>query len=294
MKSFLKHNSQSLGKNNRWIGGKYDWKNERWVWAETGKPISLKTFARNVPDKRFLQWTCIVVAPNRMNKWALKSCLQPNQFICQKKPKRPIRPKTFDIRICRRNVTQLTDSQKIKCLKLVGGYAGKMFPNVPAPIIQTPKPTMKNLKEYMCPSNMLIIKNRCYHFSHDKLNWNDAYWACRDNKTYLATIQNRFQDKMLKEFLNSGLAGKHERWLGGLYDWKQKRWLWANSGIPLKYQGFPFKNYTGSQFEWRSITIDPNIGNMWSSRLRTELKHYICQKRAKTIAKLGDYNTALY
>lgn len=31
-----------------------------------------------------------------------------------------------------------------------------------------------------------------------------------------------------------------------------------------------------------------------NSRLRTNQKHFICQKRAKTIAKLGDFNTGKY
>ncbi|KAK9869649.1 hypothetical protein WA026_003396 [Henosepilachna vigintioctopunctata] len=138
---------------------------------------------------------------------------------------------------------------------------------------------------------MFVVKNKCYYFSQDALNWNDAHWACQDKKMYLAVVLNRVQDKLLREFLAKELVEKHERWLGGLYNWKQKRWLWANSGYPLKYDGFPFKNYTGKQFEWRGITIDPNIGNMWNSRLRIERKHYICQRKPKTIAKLGDFNT---
>ncbi|XP_045471250.1 C-type lectin domain family 2 member G-like isoform X2 [Harmonia axyridis] len=296
MRNYLKRHSNSLGVMDHWIGGKYDWRNSKWVWAETGKPVKLKTLPKTLPTNTILlHWSCLMMDSNRMNKLSPISCPRQNHFICQKNTRYPIgKTKSFNTKICRKSAKLLTDNQKVKCLRLVGGYGGVMFQNIPAPIIQTPKPTAKNVKEYVCPSNMFVIKNRCYHFSHQKLNWNDAYWACRDNKTYLAVILNKAQDKKLREFLDSGFVGRYERWLGGLYDWKQKRWLWANSGTPLKYHGFQFRNSTGEGFEWKSITMDPNIRFKWNSRLRTEQKYFICQKRAKTIAKLGDFNTALY
>ncbi|XP_044752325.1 uncharacterized protein LOC123312142 isoform X2 [Coccinella septempunctata] len=296
MRSYMKRHTKTLGGKNHWIGGKYDWRNSKWVWAETGKQVTLKTIPRILPtNTMLLHWSCLIMDSSRLNKLSSNSCPQQNYFICQKNPRIPIgRRKTFNIKICRKSAEQLTENQKNKCLRLVGGYGGVTFQNVPAAIIQSPKPTAKNVKEYVCPSNMFVIKNRCYYFSHEKLNWNDAYWACRDNKTYLAVVLNKVQDKMLREFLNMGFVGQRERWLGGLYDWKQRRWLWANSGTPLKYHGFPSKNNTGTRYEWKSITLDPYLGYKWNARLRTEEKYFICQKKAKTIAKLGDFNTALY
>ncbi|KAK9869648.1 hypothetical protein WA026_003395 [Henosepilachna vigintioctopunctata] len=129
LRNFLKRHYRAFGEKNRWIGGKFDWKNDQWVWAETGEKLSYRAFAKSPPkDKRLLQWTCIVMDSSRKNKWTFKSCMQRNNYICQKQPRHSIRiRKKFNIRICKRSASQLNENQKKKCLKLVGGYGGKNF-----------------------------------------------------------------------------------------------------------------------------------------------------------------------
>lgn len=63
------------------------------------------------------------------------SCPQQNSYICQKNPRRPLgRRKSFDLKICRKSAEELNENQKNKCLRLVGGYGGVFFQNVPAPM----------------------------------------------------------------------------------------------------------------------------------------------------------------
>lgn len=64
--------------------------------------------------------------------------------------------------------------------------------------------------DFTCLSHphMVLVGRKCYFFSIDGLNWNDAYWACRQNKTKLAVISTKLQDNILRGFLNKNFVGK--------------------------------------------------------------------------------------
>lgn len=66
----------------------------------------------------------------------------------------------------------------------------------------------KPMTIYACKGGMILLGNKCYTFSDKALSWNEADWACRENKTRLAVIRTKHQDAKLKKFLNRGFVGK--------------------------------------------------------------------------------------
>lgn len=77
-----------------------------------------------------------------------------------------------------------------------------------------PKKKKKRDKRiYVCNGEMLLLGNKCYTFSKDAVTWNEANWACRENKTRLAVIQGKPQNDKLKKVLNGGFAGKYSHTL---------------------------------------------------------------------------------
>lgn len=55
--------------------------------------------------------------------------------------------------------------------------------------------------------------------------------------------------------------GYYERWIGGIYDWKQLKWKWGVSEKPMKYEGFPRSKRAEQNLQWHCITTDPLIQN---------------------------------
>lgn len=70
----------------RWIGGIYDWMQNQWKWASSGRKIRYNKFNitphfSNEQDP----WQCIVLDPNIDYKWTAHSCLQKKYFVCETK-----------------------------------------------------------------------------------------------------------------------------------------------------------------------------------------------------------------
>lgn len=63
-------------------------------------------------------------------------------------------------------------------------------------------------KSYVCPPKFIRQGHRCYFFSKNSASWQEAYFACRDMRSNLAIIRNPYQDKLIKNFLNSKGLGK--------------------------------------------------------------------------------------
>lgn len=82
-------------------------------------------------------------------------------------------------------------------------------------------------------------------------------------------------------FLISALL---ERWIGGIWDWEQKCWVWGETGTPLKYQGFTRKSRNnGQDNRWHCIAMDPTVLYRWKSASCLEKKHYICETKLRNI-----------
>lgn len=56
---------------------------------------------------------------------------------------------------------------------------------------------------------------------------------------------------------------KHERWIGGIFNWRQDRWMWAMSGKPVKYQHFTEDALLATQNHTQHcITLDPQHNHL--------------------------------
>ncbi|XP_049951461.1 oxidized low-density lipoprotein receptor 1-like [Schistocerca serialis cubense] len=83
-----------------------------------------------------------------------------------------------------------------------------------------------------CPRNFTRIKNNCYHFSNNQLNWKAANSACKGLDSNLAefeTIEEN-QDIVTSILAHKEYKGK-DYWTGGLNP--GLLWIWANSARPL-------------------------------------------------------------
>lgn len=85
-KKLRKFLQSSKEKDYIWIGGTYNWKDNKWQWAYNGKDIGYESFSLMVPGNRQdLKFHCAVLNPNRKFRWSAKLCTEKLNFICQHK-----------------------------------------------------------------------------------------------------------------------------------------------------------------------------------------------------------------
>ncbi|GLH14491.1 Putative CTL6 [Gryllus bimaculatus] len=138
-------------------------------------------------------------------------------------------------------------------------------------------------RKYLCPADFVRHGNSCYYFSVHMATWFDAHFACKDRKSELAILDKGWEDRNMRTYLNKPELARLERWIGGIYNWETKRWVWgANGGHPLKYQGFS-KMAKDSDPKWNCIIMDPSMNYKWTSRVCLDKKHYICEVPLKRL-----------
>ncbi|KAJ8920834.1 hypothetical protein NQ315_015626, partial [Exocentrus adspersus] len=297
LRHYLNKTITDLGKYERWIGGIYDWKQMRWKWGSSGQPISYNKFSRMQKGDKF-KWNCIVLNPAKENRWSARKCTDKRHYVCETETNTYIQFKLFNKKIRKKfDIAKcsmpelLPKNDKRKCLKLLGPVEN----NEPAYIVERPRPTKSTALDpdgFVCPPHMVVLGNRCYTFSKSPATWTDAYFNCNKNNSKLAIVSSRSQDYNLRIFLNNFIE-KHDRWIGGMYDWKNNQWKWAMTGKPLKYKGFAkavLKKRGGENLAWNTIFMDPSLGHRWNADKGTQKKHYICQVKAKAVKKLGLVN----
>ncbi|XP_025836657.1 uncharacterized protein LOC108735988 [Agrilus planipennis] len=73
-----------LAKDERWIGGLYDWTKMNWKWGKNAKEIKYLGFDASVSqEKDQLQWKCITLDPILDYRWNARSCFENKHYICQ-------------------------------------------------------------------------------------------------------------------------------------------------------------------------------------------------------------------
>ncbi|XP_044752188.1 uncharacterized protein LOC123312059 [Coccinella septempunctata] len=142
-------------------------------------------------------------------------------------------------------------------------------------------------KTYVCPKHFVRVGRRCYFFSKNSATWQQAIHKCQDKQSSIAIIKTANQDRRIRKILSRPTHAIHERWIGGMYNWKKMKWLWATTGKPLIYQGFHSQNFTESQ-KWHCIIMDPAVKYEWNTRPCLESKPYICHTKSKVIRRIED------
>ncbi|XP_063220393.1 regenerating islet-derived protein 4-like [Bacillus rossius redtenbacheri] len=137
-------------------------------------------------------------------------------------------------------------------------------------------------RRYNCPARFVRISNGCYLFSTTMETWQDAFFACRAAGADLAAMETGWEDSNIRSYLNRPELAHLERWIGGIYNWITRRWVWGSDGHHLLYQGFSRVSLTANH-KWHCIIMDPIKFYKWSTRLCTVKKHYICETFLMTV-----------
>lgn len=131
-------------------------------------------------------------------------------------------------------------------------------------------------KDYICPPNFVRNGNSCYYFSTHLATWQEAHFECKDKGSELARMEKGWEDRNMRSYLNKPELARLERWIGGIYNWETKRWVWGATGRRLTYHGFSRRS-PNEDPTWHCIVMDPVLMYKWSSRSCVHRKHYICE-----------------
>lgn len=76
-----------------------------------------------------------------------------------------------------------------------------------------------------------------------------------------------------------------ERWIGGVYDWKQEQWKWAASGQTIRFNKFGTMPSLGKEENdhWQCIALDPNFEYKWTAYSCLQEKYYVCKTKPRPI-----------
>ncbi|KAK9508263.1 hypothetical protein O3M35_007962 [Rhynocoris fuscipes] len=114
---------------------------------------------------------------------------------------------------------------------------------------------------YWCPKKFIRVHNSCFYLSKKKETWSEASFRCRDIKnSTLAVLDNKYKDKFMRIMLNRSEYARKERWIGGMFNWEMKVWVWGPSGKPFQYKGFS-KLRPNSNNRWRCVVMVPSMFN---------------------------------
>lgn len=130
----------------------------------------------------------------------------------------------------------------------------------------------------MCPPGFFRIGNECYYISHNRQNWLDAHFECKDRNSKLAEPM-KFDDKNLRKFLQKSKE-KNYIWIGGNYNWRANKWQWGYNGKDIGYQSFSQMVPGSSQdLKFHCAVLNPDLKFRWSAKLCTEKLNFICQHK---------------
>jgi hypothetical protein len=143
-----------------------------------------------------------------------------------------------------------------------------------------PEEDMK--KMYVCPPDFVRNGNSCYFFSTHMATWQEAHFECKDRDSELARLEKGWEDRNMRSYLNKPELAHLERWIGGIYNWETKRWVWGATGRRVGYQGFSRRSPTEDP-KWHCIVMDPVMMYKWGIRSCVHRKHYICEKPLQVV-----------
>ncbi|XP_063396541.1 CD209 antigen-like protein C [Mytilus trossulus] len=136
----------------------------------------------------------------------------------------------------------------------VGGYTGLRCQTAP-----------------QCPYNWKLYNGHCYLFATQKLTWHDAKNACSRASSYLAVVDNRYEDMWIQSNLIDGA------WIDATDYWHEGRWISSNYGKNLPYT------------RWRGGEPNNSGGNEDCAYMRADgwndcpcnehaIPQYVCEK----------------
>nr|CAD7395434.1 unnamed protein product [Timema poppensis] len=118
----------------------------------------------------------------------------------------------------------------------------------------------------------------------------------RDDRTIGEAVEGILSHRNIEEgtsdtLLYEGTGARLERWIGGIYNWETKHWVWGATGEDLVHQGFSRQN-PNTDHKWHCIMMDPTNYYRWNAKSCVHKKHYICETPLKKVRKKGNKKLA--
>lgn len=134
------------------------------------------------------------------------------------------------------------------------------------------------IRRFACPVGFFRLKRFCYYLSGGKAQWHQAHFHCKDRNATLSVLDRYGKDKMLRKHLMGEQFTKLERWIGGIYNHKQKIWTWGTSGKPIDFQSFDKPPQHPGPFS--CIVMDPASKYKWKAKSCSDSKYFVCEAPA--------------
>ncbi|XP_058801865.1 uncharacterized protein LOC131670355 isoform X2 [Phymastichus coffea] len=144
-------------------------------------------------------------------------------------------------------------------------------------------PEQEGIQRFECPAGFFRLRRYCYYLSAGTASWRDAHFQCTARNATLAVLNRNGKDKMLRKYLLGDQFSRLERWIGGIYNWRQMIWEWGVTGEKVLFRNFG--NWTAATMarEHECMVVDPAIKYKWSARGCFQQKYFICEAPAGRI-----------
>lgn len=145
---------------------------------------------------------------------------------------------------------------------------------------------------YICPKGFHSIGRNCYYFGNEQVTWTNARFQCDALNSTLLVFNSLREQNLLKGFViqdNNRTISPSEKWIDGIYDWKQQMWKWGLDGNFIKQNPFT-KVKKGDDYKWSCIALNSAKNNKWVARKCTEKKSYICETETNVFVEFKLYN----
>ncbi|XP_065582678.1 lithostathine-1-beta-like [Artemia franciscana] len=138
-------------------------------------------------------------------------------------------------------------------------------------------------RRYICPPEFVRLGNGCYYLSSHISTWQDAHFSCKERNSTLLSLDTKWKDRTMRNYLNRAEFARLERWIGGLFDWSRQQWVWGAQGAPVSYLNFG-QLAPVNAMNWHCIFMDPLQEYNWNHKLCVKRLHYICET---SLTKVG-------
>ncbi|XP_014204052.1 uncharacterized protein LOC106636231 [Copidosoma floridanum] len=140
-------------------------------------------------------------------------------------------------------------------------------------------------RRFACPTGFFRLRRNCYYLSAGTAAWREAYFQCTARNATLAVLNRNGKDRILRNYLMGDQFRRLERWIGGIYNWRQMDWEWGESGNKVQFQNFADSSSMVSENNvYHCLVLDPDQDYKWNPRRCIEQKYYICEASPGRIA----------
>ncbi|KAL7635794.1 UNVERIFIED_CONTAM: hypothetical protein RMT77_013611 [Armadillidium vulgare] len=121
-----------------------------------------------------------------------------------------------------------------------------------------------------CPSEFVLIANKCYSFQQQAVPWLEAKSSCERNGAEFATIKTMEQYNAILQYISNNYPGKF--WMSSAL--KNGKWVWTNDGSPMNKEWFASPPHKSGNFCAYFCSYSRKF---WSGSC-TLTKRFICER----------------